>query len=282
LVLLYPNKIRRGLLVVAGAAATAVIWLVPLHEAWGPMWQQVVALHLASRSLPYGQVSDAGFIAFAQGELPLLSVALVGAVIGWRENRAAVLVGLAWLAGAIVTMSLTHPLWSRHLVLIVPGACLLAAAGAQQIARWLQRRRRAAVLVVGATLVAAAVAGVLTLGATSLQPARGVDPIIALLQRDTSSDDLVLSDDQFATAAAGRSAPPEYVDTSFVRLAASHVKTADLIRVLDGDEVCAVVLATGRLVGVPGFREWLRTHYSEAADLGDGGQVYLRPDCVAD
>ncbi|HEV2032812.1 MAG TPA: glycosyltransferase family 39 protein [Candidatus Dormibacteraeota bacterium] len=280
LLLLHSHPIRRGLLLGAGAVVAAALFLMPLHEAWGSMWQQVIALHVASRSLAYGQVSDP-FIAFAQRELPLLGLALVGAAVGWRHHRTVVLVGLAWLAGTIVTMSVTHPLWPRHQVLMVPGACLLAAVGVQRVAGWLDKLRRGAGSVAVAILGAAAAAGVLLVGAAILQPARGVDPIIAVLQSRTAPGDLVLSDDQFATAAAGRSAPPEYVDTSFVRLAASGVTTADLAGNLDRQHVCAVVLATGRLAGVPGFSEWLRAHYTEVADLGGGRRVYIRPGCGA-
>ncbi len=278
LVLLHPHPFRRGLMLGAGAVIACSLLMVPIHQGWGPMWQQVVALHLASRSLPYGQISDPALISFAQRELPLLGIGLVGALIAWRTNRSTVLVGLAWLAGAVATMSVTHPLWPRHLILIVPGASLLAAAGAQRIARWVDKPGRAVVVLGTAILAAAAVAGLLVVGVATLRPALGVDPMVALLQSKTSSPDLVLSDDQFATAAAGRSAPPEYVDTSLVRLAASRVTLADLTGVIDRDRVCAVVLATGRLAGVAGFSGWLHAHFIEVADIG-GSQVYLRPGC---
>ena len=278
LLLLHSHPIRRGLLIGAGAVVAAALFLIPLHEAWGPMWQQVVALHVASHSLTYGQVSDPGFIALAQRELPFLGVALVGAAAGWGQNRTAVLVGLAWLAGAVATMSVTHPLWPRHLVLIVPGASLLTAAGVQKVAGWLDKQRQGAGALGGATLAAGA-AGALLVGVAVLQPPVGVDPIVTVLQSKTAPGDLVLSDDQFATAAAGRAAPPEYVDTSFVRLAASGVTASDLAVILDREHVCAVVLATGRLVGVPGFSDWLRANYILVADLGGGRKVYARPGC---
>jgi len=88
-----------------------------------------------------------------------------------------------------------------------------------------------------------------------------------------------LGDEQFAQALAGRAAPPRFVDTSSTRLIGSDVTAQGLEATAARDPVCAVLFATHRLAGVPGFETWVAAHYPERIDAGSGRALYVIPGC---
>ncbi len=273
-----PGRMRLLMLTAAGATIATVAFVAPLFTAWGEMWQQVVGLHLASRSLPLGQVSDPAFAAYAAREAPLMTIALVGALIGWPRHRVAVLVGLTWVLGAFVSMAATHPLWPRHLVSTVPGMALLGGVCLARLWTWLSRIGPRASIPIGAAAAVAFVA--LLAGGIANAPQGSTQwPLVLALEEQTTPGALVLSDDQFAAAAADRNVPPEFVDTSFVRIQSSGLTVKDIGPVLIHDHVCAVVFATGRLAGVPGLTEWVSTHYPLLIEPAAGERLYVRPGC---
>jgi 4-amino-4-deoxy-L-arabinose transferase-like glycosyltransferase len=275
LIAIHPQPVRRALVVAAGAVVASALVLVPLAGAWGPMWNQAVVLHLASRSVPLGQVTDPGFIAAALRELPLLALAATGVLMGRGPHNRPVVVGVLWVSGAVAAMALTHPLWPRHLVSLVPGAALLGAAGLMSVSA----RLRQGIAAPATALGVACLLSLAAVGLSSMTPAGGGEPLVAQLDRVASVRAVVLTDDQFAAASAGREVPPELVDTSFVRVESGGLSTSDIASVLHRDGVCAVVLATGRLRQVPGFTQWLQANYGEVIELGAGRVVYLRPGC---
>lgn len=273
-----PGRMRLGLLTALGAAIATAVFVAPLFTAWGEMWQQVVGLHLASRSLPLGQVSDPAFAAYAAREAPLMTIALVGSLIGWPRHRVAVLVGLAWVLGAFASMAATHPLWPRHLVSTVPGMALLGGVCLSRLWTWVSRNGPRASIPVGA---AAAIAfGALLAGGIANAPQGSTQwSLVEALEEQTSPGALVLSDDQFAAAAAGRNVPPEFVDTSFVRIQSTGLTLTDIATVITDEHVCAVAFATGRLAGVPGLAAWVSTHYPRLIEPSPDQWLYVRPGC---
>lgn len=275
LISMHPRPVRRALTVAAGALVTSALLLVPLGSAWGAMWNQAVELHLASWSVPLGQLTDPAFAAAALRESPLLVIAAMGVLMGRRLHVVPVAVGLAWAAGAVAAMALTHPLWPRHLVSLVPGAALMGAAGLMSVSVRVLPRMAAPATVLGA----ACLIGLAAVGLTTMTPGGGIQSLVSALDRAASPRSLVLTDDQFAAAAAGRNVPPEFVDTSFVRIESGALTTGAIASVLDRDGVCTVVLATGRLDQVPGFTQWLKVNYSQVIDLGGGRVAYMRPGC---
>jgi 4-amino-4-deoxy-L-arabinose transferase-like glycosyltransferase len=275
LICMHPDPIRRALMVATGAMVASALLLVPLGGAWGAMWNQVVGLHLASRSLPLGQLTDPGFTAAALRESPLLALAATGVLMGRGSHIGPVVVGLAWVAGGVAAMLLTHPLWPRHLVSLVPGAALLGTAGLMSVSVRLRHGMAAPATALGV----ACLLGLAALGLTTMRSGGSIEPLVTELDRVAPPSTVVLTDDQFTAAAAGRNVPPEFVDTSFVRIESGGLTTGAIASVLDREGVCAVVLATGRLQKVPGFTQWLKTNYGEVIDLGSGRVIYIRSGC---
>jgi 4-amino-4-deoxy-L-arabinose transferase-like glycosyltransferase len=270
---------RRRLWIVAGAgslvAAGAI--LLPLHEAWVAMWTDSVGLHVNTRSITYG-IS----LPEALGQRWYVEVIAAGAaVVGWRRHRRLVATGLVWMAGAVLAMAATTPLWEHHAVSVSPGLALLVAAGASSAAESLANRGvlRRSWAGAGVGVASLAACGLILYSGLGPLPVSNVDRLASLLAHETPPSVEVLGDEQFAQALANRPAPPQFVDTSHTRLIGSDVTAQGLEATAARDPVCAVLFATGRLAAVPGFEAWVAAHYPQRIDAGSGRALYVMPGC---
>ncbi|HXM57679.1 MAG TPA: hypothetical protein VOB72_19935, partial [Candidatus Dormibacteraeota bacterium] len=173
--------------------------------------------------------------------------------------------GGAWAAAAVLLLAVQHPLWPHHAVVLVPALALLGGG--------LPRPRPAplAAAAVAVLMVAAGVSAVLARGLQQPPP-----PGVAALRAATAPGDLVLTDDQYAAALAGRSVPPQLVDTSFVRVASGDLTAAQVKAIAERAGVRAVLLSTGRLAKLPGLRDWAAARFPADEDLGGGRTLYRR------
>jgi hypothetical protein len=104
--------------------------------------------------------------------------------------------------------------------------------------------------------------------------------LVARLEALSPASSLLIGDDQFDQALAARDAPPQFVDTSGVRLRGGGVTAATLETVLLADpRVCGVLFASGRLSGVPGFVAWVAAEFPVRNGLPAGAVLYTRPAC---
>ena len=266
--LLAPAPGTRAPVRVASAAAGGVVvaaaLLLPFAPAWSELWRQVVTLHLGARSLAAGGLD----VQTVTRELPIAALGVAGGLVARRAPLLAA-VGGVWTAAAALLLAVQHPLWPHHAVAVTVPLALLAGG----LARALPDRIAAAacLLAVVASLVPAALV-------RAQQQAPAVDaPVVAALRARTARGDLVITDDQFAVAQAGRDVPPELVDTSFVRVQSGDLTVAAVEAAADRPDVTAVLLASGRLALLPGFRAWAGEHFPEVIDLGGGRTLYLRP-----
>ena len=261
----------------AGGIIAAGAILLPLHDAWGQMWDQAVGLHLTSRSGSFGLT----LLGALHQRWQLGAVAAVGAVIGWRRHRRLVVTGAAWVAGAIMAMAVTHPLWPHHAVAVSPGYALLCAAGISSFFGQLLDRARPSTTA-ATTLAVALVVGAALYLASGLRhlPAHDLSPLATRLANATSASGEVLGDEQFAQALANRASPPFFVDTSLTRLLAETGALQRLEAAADGHSpVCAVLFSSGRFASLPGFEAWVGNHYPVRLSLGPSQRVYLLPAC---
>jgi hypothetical protein len=109
------------------------------------------------------------------------------------------------------------------------------------------------------------------------KPVSADAPVTAALRAGTAPGSFVVTDDQFAAALAGRDVPPPLVDTSLVRVRSGDLTVDAVEAITDQPDVDGVLLASGRLAALPGFRAWVGERFPDAVDLGDGRTLYLRP-----
>jgi 4-amino-4-deoxy-L-arabinose transferase-like glycosyltransferase len=265
---------------VGGGLLAAAALLLPLHDAWQQMWNQAIGLHIDSRSATSGLSVLDGL----QLRWHLAVIAVLGGVVGWRRHPRLVITGVLWLAGAVLAMAITHPLWNHHAVAVSPGYALLCAAGVSSVFAWLRHaRRRQAVALTAAFGVAFASAAAISLwsGFRDLPPAKDFTALAAVIRADTSPSRQLVGDEQFAQALANRPAPPGYVDTSNTRLYAEPGAFRGLEAVADGaPPVCAVVFSSGRFAQLPGFAAWVSHRYPVTVRVGVSQSLHIAPGCA--
>jgi 4-amino-4-deoxy-L-arabinose transferase-like glycosyltransferase len=248
-----------------GGLVVAAALLLPFAHVWPEAWRQVVGLHLGARSLPVGGL-DGQTLA---RELPIAVLGTAGCLVAARRAPLLAATGGAWVAAAALLLAFQHPLWPHHAVAMTAPLALLGGG----LARVLPGRI-AAVACLAA--LAASVAPAALVRAQQLPPSADA-PVTAALRANTAPADLVVTDDQFAAALAGRDVPPPLVDTSLVRVQSGDLTTAEVESLADRPGVRAVLLANGRLAALPGFLTWVGERFPAAVDLGGGRTLYLRP-----
>jgi hypothetical protein len=254
---------RLGAAVLGGAVATAAM-LLPFAAAWPELWRQVVGLHLGARALPLGGLDATTLLR----EAPFVLVALAGGLVAVRRAPLLAATGAAWAGAAALLMVVQHPLWPHHAVVLVPALALLGGGLA------LAAPARVAALACLAALAVSLVSAGLVRGQ---EQAPAVDaPVVEALRGATQPGDLVVTDDQFAAALAGRDVPPELVDTSFVRVESGDLTAAEIEAVASRPGVRAVLFSSGRLAQVPGLRDWVASRFPHAIDIGPSRTLYVR------
>jgi len=261
-------------LALAGGAAAAAALLLPFAGAWPELWRQVVGLHLGARSLSAGGLDDQT----RWRELPLAVLGLGGLAAALRRAPALGLAAGAWAGSAALLLALQHPLWPHHLVALSAPLALLAGGLATVAPAGLAAARLPAPAAAAGLLVAATAwaAGSAVAVRDGQRPDATLTPEVQALRATTAPGELVVTDDQFAAAAAGRDTPPELVDTSFVRVTSGDLTPGALAAETDRPDVRAVLLATGRLSALPGFRDLVAARFPRVQDLGGGGVLYRR------
>jgi len=117
---------------------------------------------------------------------------------------------------------------------------------------------------------------------TNPPPAAVQRRMAAVLQDSTRPGEFVVTDGQYIAGLAGRSVPPELVDTSLVRIQVGQLdpryfSLRRLEDIIARDRVRTILFATGRLgptAHMPGFRPWVRRRYRLVARFGKDGELY--------
>ncbi len=252
LVLYSRRRLRAG--VAGGVAGTAAV-LLPFATRLPLVWAQAVSSHVSARALSEGGLFTDDMRATLLREAAVAALALVGAMVLWRRGaRGVLLVAVAWLAACAALVLEQHPLWPHHLVVAVPPLAMVAGgSGALALPRLVAP--------------AAALAGVVLLlvaGERALDDPATADTLhaaVATLRLVAAPGQPIITDDQFAAAAAGLDTPPEMVDTSVVRLSSQPVTADDVERIAVRDGVRTFYFGTDRLVHLDGLVAWVAQHY---------------------
>jgi hypothetical protein len=102
--------------------------------------------------------------------------------------------------------------------------------------------------------------------------------VVKDLQTYTQPNQLVITDSQFLVALAGRSTPPDLVDTSSVRVQSGYLTARQLITDAARPQVQAILFYTGRLrpPQLAPFDTWVTTHYRLVRNYGNGNGLWIK------
>jgi 4-amino-4-deoxy-L-arabinose transferase-like glycosyltransferase len=300
----FPNGRLRWLPLIADAALVIGIFgLVTLSAlfVFGParVWHQAVEFHWAARSALAGDAMPRTSTVIAQlfAHDWLLVPALLFAMIGLVSIPEGIVLA-GWIAFTLAGLLFHRPLFSHHLVVLIPPIAIGAGVG------WSRFRRRLSLVVEGAraqrdargitTAGLAIVAGFsLSLGlsavavlqaASQVRIIRQIAPdtadlkVAQLIVQLTAKDAAILTDAQGIAFAAGRDVPPQLTDTSFVRIASGYLTTAEVIRAAEQSDVQLFLSWSGRLALLPGVIGWAERRFPYHVSLGKGRALYsMRP-----
>jgi hypothetical protein len=285
--------------------------VLAMASAYGvrEVWTQAVAFHLGSRAdLSSARNWDLIVATLARdpavlSALPLVLCAALEPWIGWSA--------LGWLALTLGGLLIQHPLFTHHVVALIPPLALAAGIGAGalwKLGRRLQVRevkvRKASVrlddyandyardygwamgiaLCIASIVLFAAVCRGGLAGRTDQQwilaywrpPAADLE-IAAELARVTGKADFILTDAPGIAFWSGREVPPWLADTSLKRVDNHYLATAEVKSQVERYRVKAVLLWTGRLERLPGLTAWLEQTFPTRRGYGANGVLYLRP-----
>jgi hypothetical protein len=277
------DRWRRSLAITAGGLGAVLLVLAPYADQLGALYAQAVGLHVTTRSSePQSLGQKVQRIIDSYLQLVPALTALVAVVSGAIRRAGWVGMLVAWLAAALAIDLAQGPHFIHHLVVLVPPLCLLAGAAPGLVIGVLADRRPEAAATSGPARAVASLGVVLAvvLGAVAttspLPPAdAGVEPAIAAFERYVPPGVEVATDQLFAAAWTGHATAPNLVDVSFARITAGELTPAEVEAEAGGAK--AVVYATGRLMSLPGFQDWVTQRFRLVYDGGGGLQVWTRP-----
>lgn len=293
------QKERRGaarkavLDLVLVAALVAVPWVATM-AIYGPEtpMDQLVTFHLRAQEVyPPSLLENLREVtSFALVDPGLLALSLFGIVtIALKKRLLTFSPVLIWLAGSWLFLLDQAPLFSHHVVAILPPLAVLAGAGLKEgllsVAQvWSirgPRLRMYALPAVTSVLIVIYLAGVprlLTLSSRSgISSKAKEETAVTFLAGVTASGRYVVSDEQMISFAAGRMVPAGLTDTSSVRIDTGYLPVATLIKATEESDAQAVVFWTGRFLDLPGYLDWVKSHYRLARSFDDSREIYVKP-----
>ncbi len=243
-------------------------------------WQQVVAMHDRAAQINFGGALPLSllsqFLGFDFG-LTLLSVGGFVVLIASRRWKDLGFLTL-WLPGSMGMMLLFRPLFPHHLAILLTGLAVSGGVGSSGIARGVLEYRRGWI-----ALAVIAGAAYIVLLPRTLQRDRHTliaenRPFTARVTKyldvHSSTADIVVVDDLEAADRAQRLVAPPLCDPSNVRLRAGYLTANQAIAATERYAVRIVVPTTGLYHQLPGYIDWLRTHF-EPRSLSPGFSAYV-------
>jgi 4-amino-4-deoxy-L-arabinose transferase-like glycosyltransferase len=275
------NRAREIGLLLGGLLLACVVVLAPFLPQWGALYEQVIGFHLVARGTSgSGPLANLLF-------LPDITwiIAALGLVVTLRRRMWVALSLLTWLLASVLVLVAQRPLFDPHALILAPPLALLAALGSVSAIAWARSNwnlhAKESLLMAGTllALVATVLAGlwldvrqiradVAYNGGTRAQ-------MVQALQDKALPSGLVVTDDQYVAALAGRDTPPELVDTSLVRIATGSLTTDEVERIIRRDDVRVILFATDRLDRLPGLRVWVEANFQPVKTFGAGETLYV-------
>ncbi len=252
-----------------GWAAAALLPAATCLLVYDPVafYDQVIAFRFDLRAT-YAPQLDKNLVwlaYFVQQQWGIVALAAAGTVllIRGRASHALVPLGL-WLFGAVATVLTHSPLFPHHTIILLPPLALLAGAAAAETWRLVAQHRWAwsgvgiaGVVAFLATTPAMAQANQETLSARFGREADA----IAFLQRVTSPEDNVISDNLLLAFMAARQTPPPLGDLAQVAIDSGRQTGARLIAISQAYPVGAVADWALRLPQLADYMQWVEEHY---------------------
>jgi hypothetical protein len=284
------RAVRMSLYATAGFLLVAGLVLLTESSHLTQMWDQMIRMHMLARSaLPAGVLPTLGLLLEQPAQIPLAVLSLISVGVAISRRATAVVAPAAWFLATLAALTMVRPVFAHMQVLLVPPLVMVGSLALPLVTRWrradpmpqtgrtVQERWLTGAVI--ATVTCATVTGFWVGVVQTREAAYPLSPsdlaMVAAMRSQTSPTSPVVTDNQYLAAVAGRSVPPELVDTSFVRLATGNLSAPYLESIVRSEHVGGILFATGRFDLVSGFRPWVSAHFDEGVSFPDGSQLFV-------
>jgi 4-amino-4-deoxy-L-arabinose transferase-like glycosyltransferase len=287
------RNLRPMILLVAASVGTLLVVLLPFVGAYSSIIQDVITFHTDARTaLINNQVHNIGMLkSYLHTNLLLVIAACIGLISALLRRDWRLMPLAAWILVTTYMLLSVVPLFYRHFLALDPPLIAMAVMGVCRTfpaGSFLTRFKLPQILPALAALI------MLTVVVTDLPPypsyyqyadKQGRDAevgqqeqVVNDLRSAITADQLVVTDDQFAAARAGRRTPASLVDTSMVRIASGYLTQQQLESEAAQPQVHAVLFFTNRLrmPQVAGFYSWVTEHFHLKYRYGPGQELWVR------
>ena len=283
----------RDTLIVLGIAAVLTI---VLFAEFGPtnVWREAVNFHWIARSTmrvdSFHHQWQSVKWAIKSDRLPF-ALALLAILSVYAGGEGLVLI--AWIFSSSIGLIFHQPLYSHHVIILIPPVAIAGAVGWNYIPSASNRLHSlfggaitaqitgALILLADITLIVVLLSAFAVRGAAVADRAPVYHADIAaarLIQQLTTPSETILTDAQGIAFLADRDVPAELTDTSFKRIATGYLTLNDVIAYSHRENVHLILLWSGRLKSLPGMTQWLAAHFPYHRNLGENRDLYtLRP-----
>jgi hypothetical protein len=282
------------------AVTTAVVigsCLLPTYRE--QMWNQVVGFHLAARSaFPSLPITQRIFLMYRFMKEDRLLIAAsplaLFCLMGGFEGVAI----LAWPAFTFVGLMYQRPLFSHHMIALIPALAVAVGVGSgycialsRKFLQWCATESNRMRTAWSAAYLAAVVAAAVVLMRQGWIAANQQEALVwnslderldigmaQTIDENTGPDEMIATDAQSVAFLAERDVPPELADTSFLRIKAGYLSSQEFIAASEKYRVRMVLFWTGRLNTMPGLVEWARANFSRHLEVAPGRVLYMTDD----
>ncbi len=292
-------RFMSGDIAIIAATAAIVIGLCSLVSHPKPMWNQVVAFHFAARSVyPSSSIAQQLYLIahFMKGERLLIAASPLAVLCLLDGFEGAAI--LAWPAFTFLGLMYQRPLFSHHMIALIPPLAVAAGVGSgycvalsTKFLRWCATQSDRMRTAWSAAYVAAVLAVAVVLVregwiAVNQQEARvrnSLDERLDIgmaqtIDQNTGAGEMIATDAQSVAFLAERDVPPELADTSFLRIKSGFLSSQEFIAASEKYHVRLVLFWTGRLNAMPGLVDWARAKFHRHLDVAPGRVLYISED----
>lgn len=225
----------------------------------------------------------------------LTVAAITGAVLSVSRRDWRVIPIIVWLGTTVAFLAIHVPVWPRHTIILIPPMIAITVLGMTDLAcmEWIRAAPRARTpsdhwreLLMGVLVFVAVVAGSVDsyryyqeLNTRSQRSeVRDAAEMAADLKRVTTSDQWIITDEQFVVALADRNTPPSLVDTSRIRITTGYLTVRKLAEAASDSRVHAVLFASDRFALRPtaSFHDWVSQHFTLVRQYSQGAELWIR------
>ena len=276
---------------------TLVPVIIGVSVFFGPaqVWDQAVRFHWAARSAisPDTISRPTSILGQLFANDLLLAPVLCFGILGMGSIPEGIILG-GWITSTMAGLFFHRPLFSHHLVFLIPGIAIAAGLGWSHFwhrffRRMLIRGAWQGVHGINAACSSLLILLLITLALVAIaarQISRQVysvrhthedeaaAKIARLIAGLTEEDAAILTDAQGIAFLADRDVPPQLCDTSLVRIAAGYLTTTDVIKAAERSDVQLFLSWNGRLSLLPGMVEWAGRRFPYRVALGEGRELF--------